>query len=326
MRTTSAHPVPIALGAVLAALALSGGCARREPQEAPSPPAAGVERGRYLAHHVALCVFCHSEIDWKREGFPPREGMAAAGRAPFSEMIPWLAAPNLTPDDETGSGCWTPAEFGRALRQGIGNDGRTLHPLMPYTAYHALSDDDVASLVAYFRSLPAVRHPLPSTKIPEEMKGALAPLPSPGRVGASDRSTPAKVGEYLTRMAACGQCHTPLDKEGKPIARMELAGGLHLKGPWGEADALNITPDRTGLGGMKEDAFIRTMRTGQSRGNHLNAIMPWGYYRGMTDEDLKAIYAYLRTVKAVRHVVDADEPSTPCSRCGMNHGGGSENE
>jgi mono/diheme cytochrome c family protein len=318
----------ISSGASFLVLLLSGfagSCAKPETQAAKELPK-GVERGRYLAHHVSLCVFCHSEIDWRREGFPPKAGTIAAGRAPFSEMTSWLTAPNLTPDPETGAGRWTPEQFDRALRQGIGNDGRTLHPVMPYHDFSGMADEDAGALVAYLRSIPPVKHPLPATKIPEEMKGAFAPLPPPGRVLPPDRSAPEKHGEYVARIATCAHCHTPMDKQGKPLPGMEFAGGPHLKGPWGEVDALNITPDRTGLGGMKEEAFLRAMRTGESRGTHLNAIMPWGYYREMTDEDLKALYAFLRTLKPVKHVVDNDEPSTPCKRCGGTHGGGSGNE
>ena len=126
-------------------------------------------------------------------------------------------------------------------------------------------------------------------------------------------------------MAACTECHTPQEK-GQPIAGMEFAGGTRLKGPWGDLHAPNITPDFSGIECIDEKTFVHAMKTGQLPGHTLNAVMPWGYYRGMTHEDLKAIFAYLKSVKPVTHEVDNSEPPTPCKKCGGRHGAGSKNE
>ncbi|HVE38695.1 MAG TPA: c-type cytochrome [Planctomycetota bacterium] len=278
------------------------------------------DRGRYLVLHVATCFSCHSTIDWKAEGFPPREGAAGAGRAPFSEATPWLTAPNLTSDRETGAGRWSDEQIERAIRRGIGADERLLHPAMPSAAYHAMSDDDVAAVVAYLRTLRPVRNPLPSTRLPEEIRSRLRPLPP-----TSTRGAPENRGEYLVTIAGCGRCHTPSDEHGAALAGMAFAGGVRLKGPWGDLHSPNLTPDASGIECLGEKDFVRAMKTGEMPGHTLNAVMPWGSYRGLSDEDLAAIFSYLRALRPVRHFVDNGIAPTPCRKCGTPHGLGDKN-
>ena len=91
------------------------------------------------------------------------EGKAFAGRSFAPDGVPFLTAPNLTPDPETGIGTWTDDMLARAIREGISHDGRTLFPIMPYQKFRHLSDEDLASIVVYLRSLPPIRNPLPPT-------------------------------------------------------------------------------------------------------------------------------------------------------------------
>lgn len=285
-----------------------------------------MERGRYLVRHVTHCFLCHSEIDWGAEGCPPKAGREGAGVSPFHEdALPWLSAPNITPDPETGLGRWTDEEIVRALRQGVGRDGRTLFPLMPYPLYRELSDADVGAIVAYLRTVPPVRNAVPPSRIPPEVKESLAALPPAGPVGAPDRSDPVAHGRYLAQAAGCVMCHTPQDAKGRPVAGMEWAGGFRLKGSWGDIAAPNLTPDPSGLAHYDEALFLKVMRTGNPGGRPLRGIMPWGYYRGMTDEDLRAIFAFLRTLRPIRHRVDNVAAPTPCSACGGAHGLGDQN-
>ena len=72
-----------------------------------------------------------------------------------------ISAPNLTPDPETGSGRWTDDQIARAIREGVKHDDTILFPMMPYGEYKTLSDEDLASVVVYLRSIPPVRNPLP---------------------------------------------------------------------------------------------------------------------------------------------------------------------
>src|SRR3989442_5201517 len=115
---------------------------------------ARLERGKYLVDSVMTCIGCHSEADFSKPGAPPREGRRGAGTRWADGDLLWVVAPNITPDKETGAGNWTDDTLARAIREGIGHDGRALFPLMPYPNYRSMADEDLASVIVYIRSLP----------------------------------------------------------------------------------------------------------------------------------------------------------------------------
>src|SRR5438105_9766410 len=88
---------------------------------------ARLARGRYLVDGVNECFGCHTDADWSKPGAPPVEGREGSGHIWADQDMPWLVAPNITPDKETGAGNWTDDMLARAIREGIGHDGRTLH-------------------------------------------------------------------------------------------------------------------------------------------------------------------------------------------------------
>jgi mono/diheme cytochrome c family protein len=285
-----------------------------------------VARGRYLANSVMGCLDCHSEQDLQSPGDPPLVSKLGAGR-PFPGGFPGTVfTPNITPDPETGAGTWTDDQLGRAIREGIGYDGRTLFPLMPYENFRSMSDEDLASVVVYLRTLPAVRNPVPRTEITSPVKYLIrnAPQPVTAPVPPADLSNPVKRGEYLVRMASCANCHT-LEERGQPRSNLAFAGGFEFREPSGSVSSANITPDATGISYYDENLFITAIRTGKVRARPLKPIMPWVVYGNMTDDDLKAVFAYLRTLKPVHHFVDNTEPPTLCKLCGGRHGGGDKN-
>jgi len=287
---------------------------------------ARLERGKYLVEAVAHCFMCHSEVEWKTPGAPPVQEKRGAGKKWEEPALASLVVPNITPDKETGAGTWTDEQFARAIRGGIGHDGRTLFPLMPYMNFRDMSDEDLASVIAYIRSLPAVRNELPKSSLPDEIKAMIPPPREvPVSVPAPDLSDPVKRGAYLVKIGNCSECHTPRGPEGVPLPGMEFAGGVTLDGPWGRVNSANITKDASGISYYDEAMFIETVRTGAVKARKLNSVMPWGYFRNMTDDDLKAIYAYLRTLKPVKHAVDNTEPPTMCRLCGTEHGYGDRN-
>lgn len=286
-------------------------------------------RGKYIVEHEAACADCHSPHDWTRHDSPIPEGMEGAGED-FSIMkgLPGhVVAPNLTPDAETGSGSWSDDALARAIREGIGHDGHTLFPMMPYENYRQMPDEDLASVIVFLRSLPPVHNPLPQTEIIFPVKYLIRGVPKPvtDPVPAPDVSDPVKRGAFLVTMAGCKDCHTPADK-GQPLPNMELAGGQIFEGPWGRVATPNLTQDPSGIPYYDEALFLQAIRTGYVRARPLNQIMPWSQYGGMTDEDLKAIFAYLKSVKPIHHVVDNDEPPTLCVVCNTTHGGGAKNQ
>ena len=238
------------------------------------PTPARLERGAYLVRNVAACLFCHSEVDTSVEGLPVQAGMDGAGRTITSEDMPWLTAPNLTPDPESGAGTWTDDMMARAIREGIGHDGRTLFPFMPYMNYRSLSDEDLASVITYLRSLPAVRRTNSPTAVPFPVNRLINSVPEPieGTVPEPDVSTPEKRGEYLVTIGSCGDCHTPRDDKGQYLPGMVMAGGNILK--YGDARqpraAANLTPAPSGIPYYNEDLFVEVIRTGRVRARQLS--------------------------------------------------------
>ena len=290
-----------------------------------NPTVARLERGRYIVEGPAHCFQCHSELDWQNRGAQPKKGKRGAGTVFIEDGMDWLIAPNITPDRETGAGAWTDDQFARAIREGIGHDGRRLFPMMPYMNFRSMSDEDLASVVVYVRSINPVRNQLAKTVIPEPAKAAVPPhQPLLASVPGPDMSDPVARGQYLVTLGNCLACHTPMNDKG-PIMQLAFAGGVKFKGPWGEVTSANITPDASGISYYDEAMFVNTLRTGQVGARKLNSIMPWGYFRNMTDEDLKSIYAYLRTVKPVQHRVDNTEEATFCEVCRGRHGYGDKN-
>jgi len=115
-----------------------------------------------------------------------------------------------------------------------------------------------------------------------------------------------------------------MDK-GQPIAGLEFAGGQMFAGKWGPAVSTNITPDASGIGYYNEALFFQVMRTGYVKARKLDALMPVEQFKGMTDDDLKAMFAYLRTLQPVKHRVDNSEPPIYCKLCRAKHGAGGQN-
>ena len=283
-------------------------------------------RGKYLVDSVAGCFGCHSDADWSKPGAPPIAGREGSGHVFSDQMLPWLVAPNITPDKETGAGNWSDDALARAIREGIGHDGRTLFPLMPYPDYRQMSDEDLASVIAYLRSVPAVRNQLPTTKMPFPLNFLVQNMPEPvtAAVPAADQSTPMARGAYLVRMAACAECHTP-QEQGQPMPGMDFAGGFILYEPKGPVASTNITPAASGIGYYNDTTFVQALRVGKVGARPLHAAMPWYFYGKMTDDDLKSIFAYLQTLRPVKHQLDNTEPPTYCKLCKQKHGFGATN-
>lgn len=283
-------------------------------------------RGKYLVDGVTACFSCHSDADWSKPGAPPIAGREGAGHVWADQGMPWLVAPNITPDKETGAGNWSDDTLARAIREGIGHDGRALFPTMPYLSYREMADEDLASIVVYLRTVPAVRNQLPTTSMPFPLNFLMQNMPQPVNtpVAAPDQANPVAFGGYLVKMAACADCHTP-QEQGQQLPGMQFAGGFLLHEPKGDVVSANITPAASGLGYYNDATFIQALRTGKVGARPLRSSMPWSYYGRMGDEDLKAMFAYLKTIKPVRHQLDNFEPPTYCRLCKQRHGFGATN-
>ena len=275
-------------------------------------------RGKYLVQGLLSCELCHTPSDWTQHGAPAVAGMELAGQTLTLGGLPGTAvAPNITPDPQTGAANWTDDEIARAIREGIKHDGSTIFPLMPYYDYKKLSDEDLASVIVYVRSVAPVRNPLPESKFdfPVNLlvRGAPEPIASPVPPPGSD---PIARGKYMVSVG-CG-CHNA-------NAKLPYAGGESLVGPWGSVVSANITPDASGISYYSEQTFITALRTGYVGARPLNSIMPFGEFKNLSDDDLKAIYAYLKTMTPVKHRVDNTMPPTYCKLCKQKHGAGDSN-
>jgi len=184
-----------------------------------------------------------------------------------------------------------------------------MFPFMPYPNYRDMSDDDVKAVVAYLRTVPPVTNEIPKFKLPfpvNIMFRLFSPTPKP----VKDIPNPPKgdlvvLGKYLVTMGSCTDCHTPW-KGMKQDMSMFMAGGPPHKGFWGTTYAANITPDKdTGIGNKSDKEIIAILREGTSR-PPMNLWSP--YYKRMSDNDLKALIAYLRSIPAIRNKVPEPEP------------------
>ncbi len=289
---------------------------------------ARLARGTYLAEHVSGCVDCHTPHDWSSRAPSTIGGKVGAGEEiPMKGLPGKIFAPNITPDKETGAGTWTDDQLARAIREGVGHDGRALFNMMPYEHYRTMSDEDLASVIVYLRALPPVRNVVPKTEMIFPVKYLIRNVPQPvtDPVPSPDLSTPLKRGAYLTNVAGCTDCHTPMDEHGQRLAGLDWAGGFILEGPWGRVASMNLTSDPSGIPYYDEKMFIDTIRTGSVRARVLNPIMPFATYGGMTDQDLAAIFAFVHQLPPVKHRVDNTMPPTYCTLDKQTHGGGSQN-
>lgn len=279
-----------------------------------------VERGRYLATGILQCLICHSERDWDKPGAPPREGRLGAGQVLSDEPGKRRVAPNITPDRETGAGTWPDDALARAIREGVGHDGRALHPQMWYGAFRRLSDNDVAAVVVYLRTLPPVHNELPPMQWDAgeraRVAASLKPLTSPVAEAGND---PLERGRYFVRIADCQGCHTSWYSKRQPGL---YGGGNLIERGERKAFSTNITHDPSGVMADRA-AFIALMRTGKN--GALSPLMPWVVFRNLDDDDLDAIRLALAGLPPVSHYVSNALAPTHCEVCGQEHGLGDAN-
>ena len=251
------------------------------PINADTSPA-GLARGKYLMEDAMNCNnACHSP-----EGKPFQGAHENINQGPISIVF---AVPNLTPDQATGLGSWSDAQIARAIREGVDKDGVGL-VVMPAYNYHALSDADVAAMVGYLRFLQPVHNEIPPfyANVVAKIMMAVGAF-GPGSVGqpiTAPQETPSsgtpEYGKYMVALGACTDCHKP-----------NLAGGPIPFASEGTPWAANLTPAGE-LSKWTQAQFIAAVREGRHPGGgNLHDEMP--RYK-MTDEDLRAIFMYLKTL------------------------------
>jgi mono/diheme cytochrome c family protein len=238
-----------------------------------------VARGAHLVDAIGKCADCHGE-DLGGNVFIDDPGL---GR---------IVAPNLTPGGRLAS--YSDAEVARALRHGVAKDGRRLL-IMPSSDYNAFSDEDASAVIAYVRSRPPVTRELPA----HNLKFLARALMVTGQLPAfeADRidhgrapvarvaaATTAAYGKYLADAGGCTGCHGP-----------GLSGGKIPGAPPDWKPAANLTP--AGIGSWTEADFFRALREGRRpAGTAIDSLMPWPRAGRMTDDEIRAVWLYLRSV------------------------------
>jgi mono/diheme cytochrome c family protein len=254
-----------------------------------------VERGSYLVNTIMTCANCHSP-----KGPPAATaGKDFSGGLTFDEPPFKVTASNITQDKETGIGNWSDADIKTLLRTGVRPNGVPIAAVMPTGFYGIITDADMDAIVAYLRTLKPV-----SNKVPDPIyKMALPRQVFPGAekpANAADFGDPVKKGFYLVTIGHCLECHTPFGKQGVDFAGSLGKGGREFPGPWGKSVSRNITPSKTAGIGAWSDADIKKAITQgvHNDGSPLKPPMGYQYYAKMTDADLSAVIAFVRTLPA----------------------------
>ena len=286
---------------VVGGLLLITGCLIALPVVADDQDAL-LKRGTYLVNGPAACANCHTP---RNPDFSLMQDMPFAGGFKLVDPAFTAYTANITPDKETGIGTWTDDEIIRAIRQGIDKDGKVIFPPMPVPTYNNMSDDDVKAIVAYLHTLKPIHNKPPESvwNIPQQAmppaKGTAAPSPS-------DK---VAYGSYIVNsIAHCFECHTTPDEHGAPdFAHHMGAGGFKIVlAPGMEVMTANITSDpETGIGKWTDADIKKAITDGVTpTGQHLSPPMPFPWFKNMTDVDLDAVIAYLRTVPAIPNKVE----------------------
>lgn len=273
-----------------------------------------IERGAYLANHVTVCMDCHSTRDFSQFSGPPAPGTLGAGgdRFDHSMGLPGVFyAKNITPH---GISDYSDGELYRLITTGVTNDGRPMFPLMPYSYYGKMDQEDIYDIIAYIRSLPAVSTEIPDSKADFPVSLILRTMPKNSEMTSKPSpSDQVAYGAYLVNASGCIECHTQVSPQGVIIPELAFSGGRSFPFPDGSmVTSANITqcPD-TGLGNWDEASFLARFKLYADSGyvnpkvspGDFNTIMPWTMYSGMKEEDLKAIFAYLKTIEPIKNEV-----------------------
>lgn len=261
-----------------------------------------VERGRYLANGPVACANCHTPRG-PDMALLPDKGYAGGFKIVDPAFEVYTA--NITPDKDTGIGSWTDAQIITAIREGKTRDGKIIFPPMPVPTYNAMSDADVKAIVAYLRTVKPIHNEVPQSKynVPQQAMPPAKGLPSP-----SPKDKVAYGGYIVNALAHCFECHSGPDARGVPDLKNNLGSGgfLITLAPGATVMTPNITQDpETGIGKWTDADIKKAMTHGvRPDGGRLSPPMPFPFFKNMSNADLDAVVAYLRTIPPIKRVVE----------------------
>ncbi|MBI3700401.1 MAG: c-type cytochrome [Afipia sp.] len=261
---------------------------------AQTPKQLLIQRGDYLVNAVMSCNNCHTPRGPKG----PDMAKMLSGGMTFDEPEFKVTASNITPDEDTGIGKWSDADIRKLLRTGLRPNGEAVAAIMPTAFYVALTERDLDAIVAYLRSIPAVKNETPAPEYRIKQPRPPAPLVKAAMTEA-DQIDPVKHGRYLAAIAHCLECHTPRDN-GKINLKRIGAGGVEFTGPFGKSTSANITRNKElGIGTWSDDDIKRAITQGIGKnGDPLKPPMNFAGYAKMTPQDLSALVAFVKTLPA----------------------------
>lgn len=278
-----------------------------------------IERGKYLANSVTVCMDCHAVRDWSKFSGPPMEGTLGKGGDKFDQTmgLPGVFfAKNITPFNIKR---YTDGELVRVITTGVTKEGRAMFPLMPYPNYGKMDREDIYSIVAYIRSLAPIESEIPESVADFPMSVIMNTIPQPANFHSRpDTTDQLAYGAYLVNASGCIECHTQVN-QGQLITELSFAGGREFMFPTGDVvRSANITSDEeTGIGKWTREEFVRVFKqyTDSSytipsvKPGDYNSIMPWTMYANMKESDLSAIHTYLKTVAPIKNAVAKFTPA-----------------
>lgn len=278
---------------------------------------ARIEHGKYLANAVMLCMDCHAERDFSKFSGPPKAGTLGSGGDRFDQSMGFPGvyyAKNLTP---FGIGRYTDGELYRVITTGVNKDGKAMFPVMPYLYYGKMDPEDIYSVIAYIRSLEPIEKNIDESASDFPFNFIVNTIPKKAEPQKRpDKSDWIAYGAYMTNASGCIECHTDV-KDGRIISELAFSGGRAFQFPDGSiVRSTNLTPHATGIGSWSEEMFVQRFKQYADSAyvlptvnpGEFNSIMPWTMYAHMEEEDLKAIFAYLKTVEPIENIVERFTP------------------
>jgi mono/diheme cytochrome c family protein len=259
-----------------------------------------IARGRYLVRGAAHCADCHSAPE-QRAALEAGHDVPLSGGFEFHLPVGIIRSPNITPDPETGVGRRSDPELARVLRYGVHADGRMVLPFMPFAD---LSDDDLTAVISYLRTMPPVRHavaPHAPNVLGQIVKAFVMQPKTPTHAPMKSVAAGPTIenGRYLANSVGnCINCHTKLDmRTGAHAGPLFGGGAIHesTTNPEQKFVTPNLTPHpRWGwIASWPEEVFVARIHMGKQREG---TPMPWHAFKGMNDDDLRAIFRYLRSL------------------------------
>src|SRR2546421_6294889 len=257
-----------------------------------------LERGKYLVEGILTCGNCHTPRGPK--GVLDTANRHAGGPQVWDTTEYHVRPSNITPDRDTGIGKWSAAQIKAAIRHGKRPDGTQLSPQMPSAYYKIFTPADLDAVVAYTQSIPPVSRKVEPPLYKVKQMTVDIPPGAEKPLAESAMQDPVKRGFYLATIGHCMECHTPIVNGHRDFKNALGTGGERFEGPWGVSVSRNITSHKqNGIGAWSDDEVKRAITKGVRKdGSRLRPPMGFDWYATMTDADLSAIVAYLRTVPA----------------------------